>query len=116
MIVQPEDVAVPDGRHGVGQVRVPEPGIEQRYPGLGGGDELAFDECASTAEGVFGLERVVAVLNARPGDGVLAYVRQGRAQRFSHYGVLSECAKMKVVQVSVLADRLSRRTMIGETR
>ena len=37
VVAEPEDVAVPHMRHGVGHVGVPEAGVEDRDPGVLGG-------------------------------------------------------------------------------
>ena len=71
MIAEPEDVAVPHMRDGVGDVGVAEPGVEDRDPGVLGGDELAFDPGDAACVRAGGVEFVVAVLDHRTGRGVL---------------------------------------------
>ena len=65
--LEPEDVAVPHVRHGVGDVGVTEAGVEDRDPGLRRGHVLAFDPCHATGERARGVQFVVAVLDHRTG-------------------------------------------------
>ena len=71
VVAEPEDVAVPHMRDGVGEIGVAEPGVEDRDPGLLGGYVLAFDPRDSAGERARGVEFVVAVLDHRAGRGVL---------------------------------------------
>ncbi len=72
VVAEPEDVAVPHVRDGVGDVGVAEAGVEDRDLGVLGGDELAFDPGDAARERAGGVEFVVAVLDHRAGRGVLA--------------------------------------------
>ena len=72
VVVEPEDVAVPHMRDGVGHIGVAEAGVEDRDPGVLGGEVLAFDPGDASGERAGGVELVVAVLDHRTGRGVLA--------------------------------------------
>ena len=56
---------------GVGQVGVPEPGVEDRDPGVLCGHVLALDPGHATGVRAGGVQLVVAVLDHRAGRGVL---------------------------------------------
>ena len=81
VVSEPEDVAVPHMCDGVGQVGVPEPGVEDRNPGVLCGHVLTLDPRDATGVRAGGVQLVVAVLDRRAGRGVLPDRRRVRRRR-----------------------------------